>query len=116
MKPNWRTEGDEPDYRFTLANERTFLAWTRTGLALVAGAVALDQFGTDIAPHWVVTLGGIALSAIAAYVLLIGYTRWRAAQKAMRRQQPLPLTRAPEIMTGLFVAVAGVSAALMLVT
>ena len=32
------------DYRFILANERTFLAWMRTALGLVAGGVALDQF------------------------------------------------------------------------
>ncbi|MEU2778677.1 DUF202 domain-containing protein [Streptomyces sp. NPDC007162] len=40
----WYGEGEEPDYRFSLANERTFLAWIRTGLALLAGAVAVAQF------------------------------------------------------------------------
>ena len=30
-------DGEEPDYRFTLANERTFLAWVRTALGLLAG-------------------------------------------------------------------------------
>ncbi len=34
----------EPDYRFTLANERTFLAWQRTALGLLAAAVAVVQF------------------------------------------------------------------------
>ena len=38
-----RSVGEEPDYRFTLANERTFLAWIRTALALIAGGVALVQ-------------------------------------------------------------------------
>ena len=33
-------QGTEPDVRFSLANERTFLAWTRTALALIAGALA----------------------------------------------------------------------------
>ena len=37
-------EGVTPDYRFSLANERTFLAWLRTGLALVGGGFAVDQF------------------------------------------------------------------------
>jgi hypothetical protein len=31
-------DGAEPDPRFTLANERTFLAWIRTALALIAAA------------------------------------------------------------------------------
>jgi putative membrane protein len=38
-----RAVGEEPDYRFTLANERTFLAWIRTSLALLAGGVAVVQ-------------------------------------------------------------------------
>ena len=45
-EPAWRHEGTEPDYRFTLANERTFLAWIRTALALLAGGVLLHQFAT----------------------------------------------------------------------
>lgn len=34
--PKWRREGRDPDYRFSLANERTFLAWIRTALALLS--------------------------------------------------------------------------------
>ena len=49
-EPAWRKTGNTPDYRFTLANERTFLAWVRTSLALIAGALAIDQLFPDIAP------------------------------------------------------------------
>ena len=45
-EPSWRQEGQEPDYRFSLANERTFLARIRTALALLAGGALLDQFST----------------------------------------------------------------------
>ncbi len=34
---------DPPDLRFVLANERTFLAWTRTALALIGAGLALTQ-------------------------------------------------------------------------
>jgi hypothetical protein len=34
----------EPDYRFTYANERTFLAWVRTSVALIGVGVAAVQF------------------------------------------------------------------------
>jgi putative membrane protein len=38
----------EPDYRFTLANERTFLAWQRTALGLLAAAVAAVQLLPEV--------------------------------------------------------------------
>lgn len=44
----------EPDYRFTLANERTFLAWIRTALALLAGGVAVIK----LVPSFSVAGGG----------------------------------------------------------
>ena len=40
----------EPDYRFTLANERTFLAWQRTSLGLMAAAVAAVSY-THLRAH-----------------------------------------------------------------
>lgn len=46
-RPKWQLEGSEPDYRFSLANERTFLAWLRTALAMVAAGVLLQQ----LSPH-----------------------------------------------------------------
>lgn len=114
MRTDWRTEGNEPDYRFTLANERTFLAWTRTGLALVVGAVVLDQFGDGIAAHWVVVLAGLLLCVAAGFILLSGYTRWRRTQRAMRIAAPLPPTRIFEIITGIFISIAAGAAVIML--
>ncbi|MET0146435.1 MAG: DUF202 domain-containing protein [Ilumatobacteraceae bacterium] len=80
----------EPDHRFTLANERTFLAWIRTSLGFLAGGVAVRQL---VEPFDV--SGGrtaLALLAIAASAVLAGggYLRWRSVQLAMRRGQPLP--------------------------
>ncbi len=41
--------GEAPDYRFSLANERTFLAWVRTALGFLAAGVGLDQLAPDFA-------------------------------------------------------------------
>ena len=49
-EPAWRKTGSIPDYRFSLANETTFLAWIRTSLALIVGALGIDQLLPDIAP------------------------------------------------------------------
>ena len=97
-------DGVEPDYRFTLANERTFLAWIRTSLGLLAGGVAVRQL---IEPFDVT--GGrtvLALLAIAASAVLAGggFLRWRGVQRAMRRGEPLPPARlVPVVAVGLLV-------------
>jgi putative membrane protein len=81
---------DDPDYRFTLANERTFLAWIRTALALLAGGVAIGQLfaaGVDEAGHKI--LG--AFCVVAAATIAIGaFRRWRQIQTAMRLDASLP--------------------------
>lgn len=88
--PGWvYAGGTEPDYRFSFANERTFLAWIRTSLALLAAAVALDVVDLDISAGMQQLLAGVLvalglLSAVAAWI------RWAIAERAIRRQQPLP--------------------------
>ena len=86
MAAKWREEGHEPDYRFSLANERTFLAWLRTALALLAGGVVLDQF---IDSPFVKVLA-IGLTVVAGAVCVLAYLRWRANEIAMRHDRPLP--------------------------
>lgn len=80
--------GDEPDARFTFANERTFLAWTRTGLALIAGGLAAAQ-----ALHFGVSNIDL-LVAIPAIVLggvigIVSYLRWEHNERAIRLGQPV---------------------------
>lgn len=86
----WYDEGQEPDYRFSLANERTFLAWTRTALALLAGGVLLHEFAGRIEPKWL--LGALSVALVAASTLLSAgaFVQWRANQIAMRNGRGLP--------------------------
>lgn len=80
----------EPDYRFTLANERTFLAWIRTALALLAAGVAAGQLFVSHADQSEHTLlGGICL-LMAATIAVGAFHRWRQVQTAMRHAAPLP--------------------------
>lgn len=112
--PNEGDKHQELDYRFTLANERTFLAWLRTGLAFLAAAVALAQlvprFGS--AP-WHETLA-MLLVALSITSSLGGTWRWRAVERAMRAGEPLPRSRLPWGL-GLAFAVLGVGGAVTLV-
>jgi len=92
---HWRVasdEGSEPDYRFTLANERTFLAWMRTALGLLAGGIAMRELVPEFEITWMRPL--LSLVAIgASLVVAVGaFLRWVAVQRAVRRGEPLPPT------------------------
>ncbi len=106
-------EEQEPDYRFTLANERTFLAWMRTSLALLAAGVAVVQ----LVPHfWVAgarTTVGVALGLLSVVVSVGGVLRWRSVQLAMRQQRPLPSTRITWVLAGALAALAVVAVVLL---
>ena len=82
-----------PDPRFTMANERTFLAWNRTALALIGGGLAVEQF---------LNTGRLARLAIALPLILLGallaaasYGRWRNNEEAMGQGETLPPSRMP---------------------
>lgn len=90
-----RQVGDDPDYRFTMANERTFLAWIRTALALAAGGLAAVTVLDDFAGEEVLGIGLLALSFATAAT---AYRRWALNERAMRLDEPLPESRLPLIM------------------
>ncbi|WP_285725256.1 YidH family protein [Psychromicrobium xiongbiense] len=89
-EPAWRREGERPDYRFSLANERTFLAWIRTALALLAGSIAFDQLAPAVAQPAVRVILCVVLAALGALLATVAYRRWAAQERAMRNHQELP--------------------------
>ncbi|UCM87023.1 YidH family protein [Streptomyces marincola] len=92
-----RAEGVTPDYRFSLANERTFLAWLRTSLALLAGGIAVDQFLTDL--RWGVrTTIALALLAGGALCAVRAVNHWVRTERAMRHGEDLPVSRFPALL------------------
>jgi putative membrane protein len=112
-EPLWRSEGNEPDYRFSLANERTFLAWIRTALALLAGGILLEQFSSKLQPHIVVLVLAISLGLLAAALCLLAYIRWRANEIAMRHARRLPGTLAIPLLAGTTLVIAAIVALLI---
>ncbi len=92
-RPAWLDEGDEPDYRFSLANERTFLAWIRTALGLLAAAVAVVQLVPRFWVSGVRTALGTVLAVLGALLSGLAYYRWASVERAMRRKRPLPYNR-----------------------
>ena len=103
---------DEPDVRFTYANERTFLAWNRTALALIATGVAATQLLPKLQVDWGRRLLGLPLIALGAIVAAESLRQWHANQRAMRRGDPLPRSRMPLILT-IGIVVVGVIAVVL---
>lgn len=105
-RPRWYEEGSEPDYRFTLANERTFLAWLRTALALIAGAIALVQFLSSPAFASLRTVIAVMFAVTGTLLAGFSYRRWARVQRAMRHDGALPMTWLP-FAVGWIAAAAG---------
>ncbi|WP_326795066.1 DUF202 domain-containing protein [Streptomyces sp. NBC_01808] len=92
-----RAEGRTPDYRFSLANERTFLAWVRTALALVGGGIAADQFLTEMSRPFRTAIAAVLLAG-GAVCAVRAVSHWVRCERAMRRGEDLPESRFPGLL------------------
>lgn len=108
-------DGDEPDVRFSLANERTFLAWLRTAMALIAGAVAVHTPAVDL-DLWVKTVASLLLLAAACLAIAQSWRRWYVVERAIRTGTPLPGFAGPtSLAVMLGVLAAGVAVGVIVV-
>lgn len=94
-----REIGTTPDYRFSLANERTYLAWLRTGLALMAGGLAAAQFLSAMPLPYLREAIAIALLILGTVVVIRAVDRWARTERAMRLGEDLPVSRFPAILS-----------------
>ncbi|HEX4398261.1 MAG TPA: DUF202 domain-containing protein [Trebonia sp.] len=110
-------EGREPDPRFTFANERTFLAWSRTALALVVAGLGIVQLlppfpGVPVGRH----LLGVPLIVLGAVLAIVAYGEWVRNQRALRRGDPLPRSVMPWFLAATIAGMAVISAIVLLVS
>jgi putative membrane protein len=109
--------GADPDARFTFANERTFLAWIRTALALVAAGLAIVQLLPPFhGIHWGRRAIGIPLILLGAIVAVVSYLEWDANQRALRRGDPPRHSRLPLFLAVIIALVALAAAMLALIS
>jgi putative membrane protein len=108
--PDVRSVGRDPDYRFSLANERTFLANIRTSLALLGGGLAIEKFLP-------VFMGRTALAMLLILMGLVmagtSFRRWAGNEVALRTDTPLPTSRQPLILA-IGVTLAGLTTAVLI--
>ncbi|OAA19672.1 putative membrane protein [Frankia sp. EI5c] len=102
------SEGADPDPRFTLANERTFLAWLRTGLAFIAAGVAVDAAAPDNIPAAFQTVLAILLMVAGGAMASDGFRRWLRTEQALRAKRTLPAPAAAPVISALVGLLTGV--------
>jgi putative membrane protein len=107
----------EPDARFTLANQRTFLAWSRTALALVAAGLGIVELLPPFpGVRWGRHVIGVPLIVLGAVTAAVAYREWTKTQRALRRGSPLPHSILPLLLAATIALVGAVSAAVALIS
>ena len=110
-------EGTEPDPRYTFANERTFLAWSRTALALVVAGLGVVQLLPPFpGVPWGRHVLGVPLIVFGAVVAVTAYLEWVRNQRAMRLRRPLPQSVMPKLLAVVVAAMGGISGVVVLVS
>src|SRR4051794_7065357 len=112
--PAYRQPEGEPDYRMSLAAERTYLAYVRTALALLAAGVAVAGALPDAGHENLRRVMGVVLVLAGLLVAATARIRWRAVDAAMRSGTPLPHGKTPLVLSAAVVVVAVLALALVL--
>jgi putative membrane protein len=112
-----REDGTEPDPRFTFANERTFLAWSRTALALIVAGLGIVQLlppfpGVPAGRH----LLGVPLIVLGGVLAFVAYYEWVRNQHALRTGRPLPRSVMPWLLAAMITLMAVIAAVVLLVS
>ena len=105
----------QPDPRFTLANERTVLAWIRTGLAFVAAGLGAATAAHVLDLDSVLAAAGVVAVVLGAALTVGGMRRWRKVQAAIDADVPLPTNRMVPLAAASVVVVASLALATSLV-
>ncbi|MBM7368420.1 YidH family protein [Gordonia hydrophobica] len=100
--------GDEPDVRFSLANERTALAWVRTALALIAGGITLTTVASLTSSPLIVHILSIVACVAGGVLAVVALLSWQRNERALRLNQPLPPPLPlPWLVAGIAIAAIG---------
>ena len=69
-----------------MANERTFLAWTRTALGLLIAGLAVSELLRS-EPHVARLVLSLPLIVVAGVIGVLSYSRWRDIERALKSRR-----------------------------
>ena len=80
--------------RTRLANERTYLAWWRTGLTALAVGIGIGKFlpQRSTGAHWTYEVVGVGFGLLGLALLIVGFQRTRAVEDALDRGSFAPIS------------------------
>lgn len=109
-------QGSEPDARFSMANERTALAWVRTSLAVVAGGVGLTSLARLADLSAAVDIVALVMCLVGGWLSVSAVLGWRRRELALRTDRPLPSPVALPWLAGAVVVTSVLLAVVVLVS
>lgn len=115
VRPPRRDVGEDPDPRFSMANERTFLSWIRTALALDAAGLAVIQLLPELVVPYAREVIAVTLVVIGTVIAAASFRRWAAVEDAMRSRRPLPPSWVPAFLAASLGTLSLVTAVLLVV-
>lgn len=100
-------DGSNPDPNLSLANERTFLAWIRTALALVALGIGVATFVSNQLERGLAIVIATGLIVMGGAIAAASWLRWLAVERALRERKGIPIPRmGPALAFGISVMAA----------
>jgi putative membrane protein len=112
--PGTHDRDQDPDVRFSYANERTFLAWIRTSLGLVTAGLAITELLPPFSLEGGRKLIGLPLIALGVVVALLSFRHWQGNERAMRARRALPKSVLPQVSAVVVSIVAVIGLALVI--
>jgi len=106
--------GEEPDARFSFANERTFLAWIRTGLGFVTAAVAVTAL-VALKPELRLeaVIASLVLAVCGVACGISAFLGWARNERQLRLSKPLPSSPVMPLLVIVMVIVAVIAVVLV---
>ena len=111
------TEADDATRRTRLANERTFLAWLRSGLAAFGVAIAVRAVLPELTDRsrWPHATAGVGFAALGVGLVVYGLVRERAVEEAIERGGFAKVDRRALAAPAVLTVMLGVAAAALIV-